>query len=148
MAKNAGIKCPVTGFCFSMNKRNLAAMTVMAVWSWLFAWVWHSMVMQESYRATAYLWRSPETMVGWALNGGIVLMAVMAAYIFLKGYEGKGWREGLRFGIIMTLLFAGLGLITYATQPIPGDLVAMWILGDAILYIIGGLLLTKVAART
>jgi hypothetical protein len=147
MAKKEGLCCPVTGFCLYLNKRTITAMAVMAAWSFLFAWAWHTMVMKEMYRATAYLWRSPETMLPWALNTGLVLTAIMAAYIFLKGYEGKGWREGLRFGIIMTLLFAGLGLITYATQPVPGDLIAMWVLGDAIMYIIGGIILTKIAAR-
>ena len=119
----------------------IAALT-MVVWANLFAWFWHGSVLAQTYQATAQLWRTPAEMKQGALNGGLALMAFIATCIFIKGYEGTGWREGLRFGILIALLFFGLGLITYATQPIPFSIIGMWALGDLITYSVGGIFLS------
>lgn len=103
--------------------------------------------MSPTYQATSQLWRAPQEMITPALNGGMSLLAIIATYVFMKGYEGTGWREGLRFGILMALLFLGLGLITYATQPIPLDIIKMWALGDLIQYTLGGIILSLVFRR-
>ena len=113
----------------------------MIVWTSLFSWFWHGKVMKEAYIATASLWRPEAEMIGGALHGGMALSAVIATYIFIKGYEGRGIKEGLRFGIIITLLFSGCLLIAHATQPIPMSIIQMWALGDLIMYSLGGVLL-------
>lgn len=97
--------------------------------------------MAEMYQQTAQLWRPPTEMIVPALNGGLTLMAIVATFIFMKGYEGRDAKEGLRFGILITLMFLGLGLITHATQPIPMSIIWMWTLGDLILYSVGGTML-------
>ncbi|MBX7136426.1 MAG: hypothetical protein K1X83_00480 [Oligoflexia bacterium] len=142
-----GFKCPLTGFQFCFNKAFVVAALILVVWNNLFAWYWHGVLLSPFYQATAALWRAPAEMKTAALNGGIALFSIMAAYIFVKGYEGRGWREGLRFGIIMTLMFFGMGLVTYATQPIPFDIILRWSLGDLISYSIGGILLTFILPK-
>ena len=139
---SSGFVCPLTGFRFFLNKSFLIGAAVMIVWANLFSWFWHGSYMAEAYQATANLWRGPDQMITSALNGGISLLAFVATYIFMKGYEGTGWREGLRFGVIVTLFFVGLGLVTYATQPIPQNIIVMWSIGDFIMYSVGGIILS------
>lgn len=138
----SGFSCPITGFNFFWNKLFVMGSVAMIVWTNLFSWFWHGNIMAASYQSTATLWRGPQEMVIPALNGGISLMAVIATYIFMKGYEATGWKEGLRFGILITALLLGLGLVTYATQPIPREIIQMWALGDLIQYSVGGILLS------
>jgi hypothetical protein len=116
----------------------------MIIWVNAFAWFWHTVILSESYKATAQLWRGPDQMCPFTLTLGLSLMAFIATYIFKKGYEGTGWREGLRFGILVTLFLGGLGLVNLATQPIPGSLIGMWILGDFITYTVGGIFLCRI----
>lgn len=139
-----GFACPLTGFKFYYNKLFVTGSIVMIVWFNLFSWFWHGNILAADYQATAPLWRAPQDMGTLALNGGISLMAVIATYIFMKGYEGTGWKEGLRFGILLTVLFLGMGLVTFATQPIPQNIITMWTLGDLIQYSVGGMLLCYV----
>ena len=136
-----GFTCPLTGFKFYFNKNFLICSLVMIVWMNLFSCLWHGIVMSDLYQQTAGLWRPFEEMLVSRLHLGITLMAIMSCYIFLKGYEGKGVKEGLRFGIIITIFFLGLGLITNATQPIPFEVIKMWVIGDLISYTIGGILI-------
>ena len=103
--------------------------------------------MSEMYHHTANLWRGPEEMGVVLINLGVTLQAFFATSIFMHGYKGGGWREGLRFGVLITLFLLGLGLITYATQPIPLKIIAMWVLADLISYSIGGILLSLVACK-
>ena len=143
MTSASGFVCPITGFKFCINTKFLIAALVMIVWTNLFAWFWHGVYMSASYQATAALWRGPQDMNQGALNGGLALMAFMVTYIFAKGYEGTGWKEGLRFGILITLFLFGLGLVTYATQPIPFSMIGMWAVGDLITYSVGGIILSR-----
>ena len=49
-------------------------------------------------------------------------------FIFVKGYQGLGIREGLRFGIYVTWLVAVPNVLyQYATQPVPSMLAAKWV---------------------
>ena len=143
----SGFTCPITGFNFFFNKKLLIASIIMIVWSNLFAWIWHGNVMKEAYSQTASLWRPEQEMILSSLNGGMILIGFIASYIFLKGYEGKGIKEGIRFGVLMGLLFFGVGLITHATQPVPFSIIAMWALGDFISYSIGAILIGFTCGR-
>lgn len=138
---SGGFTCPITGFRFCLNKCFLIPAIAMVIWTAIFGWIWHGNVMKQMYMDTASLWRPVDQMNGAALHGGMALGALIAAYIFMKGYEGRGLKEGLRFGIIMTLLFLGCGLVGYATQPMPSSLIMMWTLGDLINYSVGGMIM-------
>lgn len=145
--KGSGFCCPITGFRFCCNKKFVISALVMIVWVNLFSWIWHGNVMSGMYQQTANLWRSQADMRVVELNLGLTLSAIVAAYIFMKGYEGSGFKEGLRFGIILTALFSGMGLVTHATQPIPYIVIVMWCLGDLIMYSLGGMLLSGLYCR-
>ena len=133
--------CPITGINFS--KKFFVGSLIMVVWTNMFSWLWHGKVLGGRYMETASLWRSQDEMSirCWAITLGISLSAIIATHIFYKGYEGKGMGEGIRFGLIISLLFSGMLLVTYATQPIPNDILGMWFLGDLVSYSLGAMFL-------
>jgi hypothetical protein len=143
----SGFTCPLTGFNFCFNSNFTLAATVMIVWLNLFSWFWHGNVMKARYIETALLWRPEAEMKAWAITLGISLSAFIATYVFAKGFEGKGIKEGLRFGILITLLFSSGYLIAHATQPIPEDIIGMWIIGDFLGYSLGSILLGYVLKK-
>jgi len=69
------------------------------------------------------------------------LVAFMFTYIFVKGREGKGILEGVRFGIIIWL-FVDLptGLGAWMLFPVPIMPIVKWILNGLLLSLIGGTL--------
>jgi MFS superfamily sulfate permease-like transporter len=70
-----------------------------------------------------------------------LLVAFVFTYIFVKGREGKGIQEGVRFGIIIWLLVtvqSGFG--AWMLFPIPMALIAKWILYGLLTTVIGGIL--------
>lgn len=145
--KCSGFCCPITGFKFCLNKKFAISAMLMIVWVNLFSWIWHGCIMSGMYQQTANLWRQQADMRVMELNLGLTLSAIAAAYIFMKGYECCGCKEGVRFGIIITALFSGMGLVTHATQPIPYLIIVMWCLGDLICYSLGGIMLCGVYCR-
>lgn len=140
--KCCGITCPITGFNFSINFQFLKSAILMIVWVTLFSMFWHGNVMSGRYMETAQLWRPTDQMDFNLITIGNIIIGFFSAYIFCQGYKGTGVKEGLRFGILITLLFSGLALITSATQPIPASIIKMWVLGDFIMFSAGGIFLT------
>jgi hypothetical protein len=70
-----------------------------------------------------------------------VLVAFMFTYIFVKGREGKGIQEGVRFGIIIWLFVTvPIGLGAWMLFPVPMALIVKWILIGLLLNLISGIL--------
>lgn len=135
--------CPLTGFKFCCNTTTLTAMLVMALWVSAFQWFWHTQMLHDLYNAHADLWRTDHNMNKmmcwiWSAN---VLTGVVATYIFAQGFEHAGCREGLRFGIIMTLFACPAIMISYAVMPVSAHLFHMWLAGAALEFVLGGILL-------
>ncbi len=88
----------------------------------------------DEYEEAKYLWRPQAEMILPLILLGNALYALMFTYIFVKGYQGLGVSEGLRFGLYTTLfVVAPHALYQYAVQPIPSTLAAKWValgLGD------------------
>ncbi|MCC7442951.1 MAG: hypothetical protein IT285_15060 [Bdellovibrionales bacterium] len=102
-----------------------------AVFFTIFAtdFVIHGWWMKESYQNTASLWRTEDEMqgyMGWMLIGQFMIGAFLT-WIFAKGYEGKGWIEGIRFGGLIGAFAVSHYFITYAVSPYPFDIFASWV---------------------
>lgn len=105
--------------------------TALAVFGWVFIsdMVIHGWWLSPDYKATAHLWRSETEMgqfMGW-MFAGQAMTAFMLSFIFTKGYEGKGWKEGARYGFLMGLFVASQQCITYAVSPLPSNIFWSWI---------------------
>jgi hypothetical protein len=69
------------------------------------------------------------------------LVSLLFTYIFIKGREGKGIQEGVRFGIIVWLFVtvpAGLG--AWMLFPLPLSLVTKWVLNGLFLNLASGII--------
>ena len=74
-----------------------------------------------------------------------LLVAFMFTYVFVKGREGKGLQEGVRFGIVIWLFVTvPTGLGAWMLFPIPIALIVKWVLNGLLLNLISGILAAAV----
>ena len=67
------------------------------------------------------------------------------AFIFSKGYEGKGIAEGVRYGLYIGIwMSVGMAYGTYAMIAIPYSLALQWFLYGVVEYILAGIVLALV----
>jgi len=121
----------------NVKKFAIASLAAFAV-VFVFEWLLHGVLLKSTYEATAHLWRKHDEMVCWAMIAGQLMMPFVAAFIFTKGYEGKGIGEGLRFGLLLGLLFVPGSLMMYAVMPIPVTLLAAWAVGGIVEMVLVG----------
>ncbi len=109
----------------SFTITTLVVFVVMMVSDYLF----HEIMMKGSYIETASLWRTPEDMQRHFLYMllGQVILAKIFTLLFVKGYEGTGLGEGVRFGFYMGWLHVGYALIQYATTPLTTTIFWGWV---------------------
>lgn len=129
-----------------MGDVNLKSLTfaVIAVFAWIVLsdWVIHGNLLAAMYEATPELWRSKEAMKDFFLYMllGQLIIADVFTFIYARGSEGKGWCEGLRFGILMGFLFSGGSLIWYAVAPYSSALLWCWIGANFVQTIVSGII--------
>ncbi|MEE8513733.1 MAG: hypothetical protein V3S73_03305 [Gammaproteobacteria bacterium] len=123
-------------------KRFLIACVVVFIFIFAYEWLFHGVLLRDLYAETPTLWRGQANMQGYLhwLHIGQLWFAVLFCLIFVKGYENKGLGEGIRYGLLIGLLFIGPNLIIYAVQPLPAILVVAWSIGGLIEMIIAGLI--------
>lgn len=136
------------GHCLEgVNKKSFAlSVIVMLVFIWVTDFVIHGVLLKGLYEETASLWRTPDEMNAhmiWMLIGKI-LIAKYFVFIFVKGREGKGIAEGVRYGLLMALFAAGPCFIHYAVTPMPMNLLWAWVGGAVAQYMIGGAIIAKI----
>ena len=69
----------------------------------------------------------------------------MFVYIFIKGYEGKGVVEGVRYGFRIGILMNVMGMFNqYAVYPIPFTLAIQWFIFAMIEFIICGIIVSLI----
>ena len=130
-------------------KRFLLATLVVFIFIVFFEWIFHGIILGEMYLTSQTLWRTEEAMQAhfiWLVIGQL-LFTVMFCFIFTRGYADKGWLEGLRYGVYVTLLLAGPQLILYAMQPIPRILMFYWLMGGLVEMMIAGILIALIYRR-
>lgn len=84
------------------------------------SYVIHQVLLSADYRAQDKLWRPDMADKMWIFQIIFLVQAYFLSFLFSRGYEGRGWIEGLRFGVILGLLIeipAAYGM--YAILPIP-----------------------------
>lgn len=128
-----------------MKKRCGISALVAVILIFVMDFICHGILLKGSYQATPQLWRGEEAMKPFMLYmlAGQVLVGIMFATIFAKGYKGTGSKEGLRFGLLMGTLAAGQNLIMYTVAPYEFSMVLAWIGVSFLEPIVIGLVLSK-----
>jgi hypothetical protein len=74
-----------------------------------------------------------------------LLVALLFTYIFIKGREGKGIMEGVRYGIIMWLFVSvPMSHAYYAVIAIPYSLCLAWCASGLIQILVAGILVAAI----
>ncbi|PYU05937.1 MAG: hypothetical protein DMG33_09550 [Acidobacteria bacterium] len=108
----------------------------------------HGVWLKQDYINTASLWRSSEAMNSrmWAMFLGVLIYAVGAVLIYVRGVESKPWvGQGIRFGILLALVTTVCNsLISWVTMPMPHMLAVKWMVGEGLLAILFGLVVAAI----
>jgi hypothetical protein len=100
-----------------------------------------TVILMPDYKDLNSLLRPDVMSTVWLMFVVGLLAALAFTYVFVKGREGKGLLEGVRFGIIIWLLVtvpSGLG--AWMLFPIPLSLIVKWILFGLLETLLGGVL--------
>jgi hypothetical protein len=120
-------------------KRIFAFLAALAV-IFVFEFLWHGMLMKDSYMEVPSLWR-PDAEMGTYFPLLFLGQAVMAFFfvgIYCRGFSGSGVPGGVRLGIMLAFLCIGGHLIQFAVQPLTTKILGMWIAGGLIEFAIVG----------
>jgi hypothetical protein len=102
-------------------------------------------LMMSAFEAAKSLWRPDMMDKMWIMYVLSLLSAVLFTYIFVKGREGKGILEGVRFGILMALYISlpmSHGL--YVLIPIPYSFALQWLIYGALEMLVAGILVAAI----
>ena len=127
-------------------KRFVPAVIAVFVFIFFYEWVLHHKILGPTYQETMSLWRNPEEMKSffWYIPAAQGFLALIFCYIFTRGYQNRGIAEGLRYGLMIGLLFIPGNVIMYAVQPLPLNLVIAWIVGGIIEGIVAGAIVAAI----
>jgi hypothetical protein len=136
-------------------KRFIGALLVTFAFIFAFNWVFHGILLMDTYKATPELWRPmPEagakaepTIYCYVMMVSQALMAFMLTFIFTRNYEGNGVGEGVRYGLYIGLLLATVNLGQFAYMPIEFTLAASWMLGSILTGLGSGVLMSLIYRR-
>ena len=107
-------------------------------------YVIHTIWLGPTYASLPDTWRLMDQMQRkmWIMWVGNLLFAVMFAYVYTRGMENKPWMgQGIRYGILMTLLVAiPTTLSEYVVYRIPYTLAIKWIAAGALQCIVLGVI--------
>lgn len=97
--------------------------------------------LDRDYESLQSLWRPDTASKLWVTYLMALLVSFLFTYIFVKGREGKGIPEGVRFGVVIWLFTV---LPVYHTMwaffPIPYILVFRWTLFGLLQTLVAGIL--------
>jgi hypothetical protein len=129
------------GGSFVNTSRYVLGSLVVFVYFFLIEWLLHGVILSGWYSEAPQLLRSEQAMQAyllWMILAHLIL-AFGFCFIFLKGYQGRGCLEGVRYGLYVGIAFSvSVQLMNYAAFPFPGKWVLVWIIVYPIILMIAG----------
>ncbi len=108
----------------------------------------HGMILSGAYTTMANVWRPDMMEKMWIIWLVRAITTFFIVFIFAKGYEGKGWMEGLRYGVYIGLLMATpYAYGSYASYPVPYAVAVQWFIYAFVEYVLAGIMLGVVFSR-
>jgi uncharacterized PurR-regulated membrane protein YhhQ (DUF165 family) len=101
--------------------------------------------MKNANESLKSLWRPNMMSRMWVLYVVGVLVALLFTYIFVKGREGKGITEGVRYGIIIWLFVSvPMSVSMWVILPIPYIIILRWMLFGLLEMLVAGILVAVI----
>ncbi|MCP5381734.1 MAG: hypothetical protein H6912_05135 [Kordiimonadaceae bacterium] len=94
-------------------------------------------VQMASYFAIGRSEQDMAAMMPWLLIGYLITTTVFC-YFFVKGREGGGVMEGVRFGACFGVMISGTVLVSYSALPFDMTALITQIVANIVIYMIGG----------
>jgi len=100
----------------------------------------HGFILGKTYMSMTGVWRPDMMSLMWIMYLGSFIFSYLMMFAFVKGYEGRGILEGIRFGIIIGLLTNGMGAFyQYVLYPLPLSMILIWFCYAIIISAIAGI---------
>jgi len=126
-------------------KRFFAASLVIYVIVQAMDFVVNEVFMKSAMESLKDLWRPDMMSRMWVMYLVGAVAALLFTYIFIKGREGKGISEGVRFGIIIWLFVnVPMGASMWVMLPIPYMTIARGLLFGLLETLIAGILVAVI----
>jgi hypothetical protein len=98
----------------------------------------HSLILGATYESMSELWR-PEIKM-WIMWIADLIFSFFFVFIFVKGYEGRGIMEGIRFGLVIGCFYVIPGIYSqYAVYNLPYSIILQWLISGFITMVIIGI---------
>jgi hypothetical protein len=124
-------------------KRLILAVVVVFVGLWLTSFLIHGVWLNPVYKETMNLWRSEAEMqkhMGWMLLGqllwSIAFVGLWSRNVSAVSSAGRS----CLYGLVMGIFSEANSIIMFTVQPLPGHLVAKWVLAGVVQSALMGLL--------
>jgi len=105
----------------------------------------NNVLMKSANESLMSLWRPNMMSRIWVMYAVGVLVALLFTYIFVKGREGKGIAEGVRYGIIIWLFVSvPMSVSMWVLLPIPYIIILRWMLYGLLEMLIAGILVAVI----
>jgi len=126
-------------------KRFFVASAVVYVVVQAMEFVINELFMKGANELLKSLWRPNMMSRMWVMYVVGVLIALLFTYIFIKGREGKGIAEGVRYGIIIWLFFnVPMNVSMWVMLPIPYIIILRWMLFGLLEMLVAGILVAVI----
>lgn len=108
----------------------------------------HGVILMPTYESLKHIFRPDMGTKTWIFVLVGLIWSVLFTLIFVKGYEARGWLEGVRFGLLIGLFWAiPMAYGSYAMYPIPYSLALQWFLYGLAETILVGIVVALVYGR-
>jgi len=99
----------------------------------------HILILGSTYASLPHLWRQDVLNKIWIRLVTDLIFSIFFVYLFVRGYQNRGVKEGIRFGIIVACLYAiPIYYGQYIIYPLPSLLIVEWVFFGFITYMILG----------
>ena len=127
-----------------MNKKLWITFIVVFIVYFILDWLVNGVLLNSAYMAeeVAKIMRPEAEITGnmWIFVICDLFYTFFFTLIFSKGFENKGWMEGVRFGFYVGLMVSlPMAYGTYGTMPIPYTLALQWFLYGLVMNIVIGI---------
>lgn len=126
--------------------RLILAIVVVYIANYAFDFLYHGVMLGESYKETADAWRSEEEMMKRIPLQLIcyALISIGFCTVWAFGFGGKGVKCGAIYGFFLGVMGVGGMLINFVFFPMPDQFMIPWSIGGILVGVLSGVIVALV----